>query len=536
MQLSLEDANKFVLDFVSEFRKKTFSRHRPSTRQAISMSSLLSTIYFKRGYLTIDDLIKVAVITTPPPYQEEALRVALKVTSKSKEEKHVASQPLPALPTLAFPLSIILPMLLSLPAMVHKFMRKVWSKVSSLNETLNTTLSIRKGATTFNEKAHMTRGRLASTLRNARASGTTTRLYYEHKRVTKCIKDHGTTAYSGKSLSFKRGAALSTKLTDRMRDSKSLVDSLKHKVMAKVRMSKRKLSRELKVKGAYRMSDAPSLNAGPGENLLREWYELKHYLPAKVRRELKEIVRETLIEYINVYTKLLTGTNKIGVLPSHAVKPCESPDLLEYVDLEETIENLLSKCKRLTEITYDDLMMRVPERGNNAIVLLLDASGSMSGEKLVIMTISAAIMLRMFSEDEVAFAIFESDVFRVKDIDERVDLNEVIDELLELESLGGTCVSRALLWAEEQFERSTSDTRILVLLSDLAFYDVGEAEYVLNRMISNNIKGFAIVPRLSYNIMMASSIERLGVTIIEVNDWKDAVSYLCSYISSSYYG
>lgn len=150
----------------------------------------------------------------------------------------------------------------------------------------------------------------------------------------------------------------------------------------------------------------------------------------------------------------------------------------------------------------------------------------MGGGKLATMVFSTITLLNVFSKDEVALAIFESDVFRVKEIDGKVEMNEIIDTLLDLEPLGGTCVSRALLWAEEQFDKSLSDTYLLFLLSDLAFYDYREAEFILHRMINNNIRVFVLVPIFSYNIAMASSLEKLGINIIEMRNWKDILTLL----------
>jgi len=472
------------------------------------MSSLLSTIYFKRGRLTIDDLIKVAVSTTPPPYQEEALRVASKIVYGSKEAKPKSAPHIP-IPPLALPF-----MLLSIPLGLFKLANKWFNFGKSLRW---------KGAShRRNRETKRFNGGMSKTVsQKAVAQKSEIREVEVKGRVT----SPNTDARKSRKLALKKHPIKSRRPS--LRSFKSLFTSLKHS-NAESRKSKRSL---IERKGVRRdKSSLPSLDAGPGENLLRDWYELRDALPRRAREEMKEIVKEVLTEWVDVRAKSLIGTNRVGVLPSHVVKPCDSHDLLEYVDLEETIENLLSKCKRLTEITYEDLMVRVPERGNNSIVLLLDASGSMAGEKLVTMATSTIMILKVFSKDEIALAVFESDIFRVKEIDERVELDEIVDMLLDLEPLGGTCVSRALLWAEEQFEKSLSNTKILVLLSDLAFYDYREAEFVLRRMIENDVRVFVLVPKLSYNVIVASFLKKLGAIIIEAKSWREAISLLLERI------
>jgi len=518
MSLSLNEAEELILKFVEKFRKEAHSNYKPSTRQTISMSSLLSTMYFKKGYLTREDIVRVAIVTTPPPYQEKALKIMSKIVfgTEKLETKPLLSIP-KFLPLPIFPLS-----LLSIPLGLYNLFKPVskWFKFHKNPQSLMK----EKGRYHWSSQATSS---LASRLFNKikEKERLTKRIGLElssiEKGQVKGVKPRKIRV-SGKVTLRKHGVHLGSFLKRKAQNTKSVISLLTSKRRSKIKTIKSNYVKRDKISKV----NSPSLEAGPGENLLREWYELRDMLPRKLRKEVKEEVKETLIEWINVYIKPLIGSSKLGVLPSHMVKPCSSYDLLEYVDLEETIESLLSKCKRLTEITYDDLMIRVPERGNNAVVLLLDASGSMGGGKLATMVFSTITLLNVFSKDEVALAIFESDVFRVKEIDGKVEMNEIIDTLLDLEPLGGTCVSRALLWAEEQFDKSLSDTYLLFLLSDLAFYDYREAEFILHRMINNNIRVFVLVPIFSYNIAMASSLEKLGINIIEMRNWKDILTLL----------
>ena len=44
--------------------------------------------------------------------------------------------------------------------------------------------------------------------------------------------------------------------------------------------------------------------------------------------------------------------------------------------------------------------------------------------------------------------------------------------------------------------------------------------------MNNDVKVFIIVPKLSYNIVVASSLEKLGAIIVEVDNWRDVISFL----------
>jgi len=257
------------------------------------------------------------------------------------------------------------------------------------------------------------------------------------------------------------------------------------------------------------------------DQLLRRWSELRQRLR---RGELSDEDVEELVELIDVRARMVAGSAGRGALPSHSVRPCLDPEELEYVDVEETIEGLISKCKRLEEVTYEDLMVRAPERGRIAVALLLDASGSMGGGKLATMSVAAAVLLRALRECDVALAVFESDVYRVKEVGEDVDMREVVRALLGLEPMGGTCASRALLWAEEQLHEVGSGARALILLSDLALYDASEAEFVVGRMVRDGVAALAVVPRRSYDVATAHRLELAGLSVLEASGWREAAS------------
>src|SRR5262249_23295553 len=99
-------------------------------------------------------------------------------------------------------------------------------------------------------------------------------------------------------------------------------------------------------------------------------------------------------------------------------------------------------------------------------------SGSMGGRELANCAISVVMLLGRLAAEEVAIALFESDTHVIKGFAQERDLDEVMDRLLELASMGGTRVNAALRWAYEQFEEvPEAEFRMLFLLSDFEFFE-----------------------------------------------------------------
>lgn len=259
-----------------------------------------------------------------------------------------------------------------------------------------------------------------------------------------------------------------------------------------------------------------SLSAGPGENLLKEWFRSRRKLDSSLKRIVKQYVKEILLDLGRGYAVSRFGGLEGGPLPSFMLKPYEPGDDPSLVDLEESIENILSQGKLPKHLRYEDLLMREEERGKIALILLNDISGSMAGEKLFYMSICSLMLLYAFRKEDIGVAFFESDTYKVKEIDENINIEDIADELLDLDAFGGTCVSRALIWAEEQFVKSRAKTKVLVLLSDCAFYDYEEALMLISRLRRMNVLIFVITPKWSYEENIVKALKGLETRVIQI--------------------
>jgi Mg-chelatase subunit ChlD len=217
---------------------------------------------------------------------------------------------------------------------------------------------------------------------------------------------------------------------------------------------------------------------GGGTNLLKQWFEGRGGLSDELRQRIKLIARSALMELAFDWIARGSGTTSMGMVPQSQNRPFRAGDEMEQIDLEQTLEALISTGRTLEQITEEDLFVPSTSKGRAAMGVLLDISGSMGGRELANCAISVVMLLGRLAPEEIAIALFESNTHVVKGFNEERDLDAVADRLLELEATGGTRVDAALDWLAGQFEEvPEAEFRLMFLLSDFCFFErVSELE------------------------------------------------------------
>jgi Mg-chelatase subunit ChlD len=224
---------------------------------------------------------------------------------------------------------------------------------------------------------------------------------------------------------------------------------------------------------------------GGGMNLLKQWYDGRGRLTDSLRAHVKELARNALTDLAFEWIAAGTGTSEGGIVPQNHARPFRAGDELDHLDLEATLDAIISQGKQLDMITEEDLFVPVSSKGQAALCVLLDISGSMGGRELANCAISVVMLLGRLAPQEVAIALFESDTHIIKGFHEERDLDEVTDRLLELAATGGTRVDAALRWAYEQFEEvPEAEFRLLFLLSDFEFFESPRSLEELTRALA----------------------------------------------------
>ena len=85
------------------------------------------------------------------------------------------------------------------------------------------------------------------------------------------------------------------------------------------------------------------LLGGPATNIIRIWYAYRDQLPDELKKKLREIARRLLIDLGMRYARQTMGSSMLGgLLESTTVRPFRIGDDFDLIDLEETIESLMS--------------------------------------------------------------------------------------------------------------------------------------------------------------------------------------------------
>jgi uncharacterized protein YegL len=266
-----------------------------------------------------------------------------------------------------------------------------------------------------------------------------------------------------------------------------------------------------------------SLGAGNGLDLLEQWFYSRHNISAKVKRKLKEIIKHIMIDLGIRSANNLIGSANSGPIVENIVIPYTEGDEFELIDLEETIDNLLVGGKTVEMISNDDFIVSRTTQGLRCLVLELDISGSMTGKKLSQMALCATMLVYAFKPEELALTFFESNTHRVKDLDQDIELEKVVDELLDITARGGTRINSALKWANNQFaKKARSKHKLNILFTDADVYDYANSLKELKKMSEKSVKFVMVVPKFNYSPVMAKKMvsEANGV-LLTLNQWRD---------------
>jgi Mg-chelatase subunit ChlD len=278
------------------------------------------------------------------------------------------------------------------------------------------------------------------------------------------------------------------------------------------------------------------LSAGSGENLLKQWFIHRKNLPAAAKDKVKELAKKMLIELGIFYSRARLGSSISGPIPINVVRPYIIGDDFENVDLEETINNILEKGKKLEHINYNDFFVFETAKGLRSACFELDISGSMSGDKLAYMSICVTMLVYGMRKDELGIAFFESDTHVLKEMDQKADLEKLADELLTVQARGGTRVKKTLEWARRQFkEKSGTREKLNILFTDAEIYDLKQSIEELRIFRSMGVDFILVVPEQNFNMNDAQKMVKIaGGQLLTIKEWEEFPELISDIIKSRF--
>jgi len=264
------------------------------------------------------------------------------------------------------------------------------------------------------------------------------------------------------------------------------------------------------------------LLGGPANNIIKIWYSYRDEIPPDLKEKLRRIAKRLLIDLGMRYAKHIMGTSMLGgIMQSTTVRPFRIGDEIDLIDLEETIDSLLSQGRSNFEtLEPEDFLIRETYQGHRAFFWALDKSGSMdTPEKLGMLSISVMAGLYGVQKDDFGVLLFDHETHVVKEIANRnVSVEKVAADLLDVRASGGTGASKSMTMALENFKETRAKEKIFILNTDMYLSDQIQCEQLAQEIKQNDIRMIILVPKTSYNFRAAETMaKKAHGVVLDIN-------------------
>jgi len=192
------------------------------------------------------------------------------------------------------------------------------------------------------------------------------------------------------------------------------------------------------------------------------WAIAKNYY--NIQRKVKDIRLLKLAKSIAIKAIIHRILQCLGPTkrPTAILREPYAPDKDGEIDLESSIEQMLGKKEYLAE----DLILESARAKRVAAALMIDASTSMTGDKLALATASLGVLAYKLKWLDYAIITFNDNARVVKHADEKMNLELLIGELLDTRAMGFTNLEEALKAGLSELNRVKAKNKIGVLITD----------------------------------------------------------------------
>ncbi|MHA2126100.1 MAG: vWA domain-containing protein [Promethearchaeota archaeon] len=146
------------------------------------------------------------------------------------------------------------------------------------------------------------------------------------------------------------------------------------------------------------------------------------------------------------------------------------------------------------------------------------------------------MLIYSLKRDELGIVFFESDTHILKELNQKIDLEKLADQLLSVTARGGTRLQSALEWANKQFkEFSYSREKLNVLFTDADVFDIQEALIEFRKMRSLGVDFIMVCPETSYNLKEAEKMVKVaGGQLLSIKNWEEFPKLFSDIINSRF--
>ncbi len=254
------------------------------------------------------------------------------------------------------------------------------------------------------------------------------------------------------------------------------------------------------------------LLGGPATNIVKIWYSYRDALPPELMQRLKLIAKGLLIDLGMRFARQTMGSSMLGgIQQSTTVRPFRIGDDIDLIDLEETIDSLLSLGRTTFDaVDPEDFLITETYQGQRAFFWALDKSGSMDDpNKLGMLAISVMAGLYGVQQDDFGVVLFDSETHIVKEItDKTVSVDEVASDLLDVRASGGTGGMQAMRLALDNLDRSRAKEKVFIFNTDMYLSDQVSCEKLAAQMKQQDIRVIILVPKGTFSLQASESLAK----------------------------
>lgn len=205
------------------------------------------------------------------------------------------------------------------------------------------------------------------------------------------------------------------------------------------------------------MVDVPG---GTGEEII--WSIAKNYQKIRLKAKDPSLVRAA--KRIAIRAIIDRTLRQLGPTKMPTVRKLidYKPGIDGDIELSSTMDNIASP----KHIQAEDIVLERRDLKNIACVLMIDASLSMTGEKLAMATSSIAVLAHRLKGIEYAVVLFENKANTIKKLEKDVDLEKLIGDLLDLNAMGYTNIEEGLRAGLKELEKARTPNKIGIVVTD----------------------------------------------------------------------
>lgn len=221
-----------------------------------------------------------------------------------------------------------------------------------------------------------------------------------------------------------------------------------------------------------------SRRAATGDNTAPNlFFMLRGNLSERAKPIFRRLARKSIM-------KVSQGITGKGLRGEIKVRTEYEPGAEEF-DEELTLENYMEN----RVLTYEDIIAIERRQKTKSGVLIFDTSGSLYGGRFTTAALAVAVMAYHLEHDTFSVVLFNTKAYIIKRENEKVNIDELVNRILDSESAGYTNIAEALEVGGIELAKMRGTNKFAILVTDGVFNKGGDPRRQLHRFPKLHILG-----------------------------------------------